>query len=201
MIDRKNDKTAKEEMAVLDRVQEYLDKKIPVREGDWNPKEIEFLNTLLFITAKPVVYLINIGRDEYITKKNKFLPKIAGWIKENGGGPMIPFSAEFEKEVSAAAGSADYEAREKAAKDMAAPTMVPKITQAGYNHLRLIHYFTAGEDEVKCWTIREGTKAPGAAGVIHTDFERGFICAETMHYEDWARLGSVAACRDEGLYH
>ena len=201
MIDRKNDKTAKEEMAVLDRVQEYLDKKIPVREGDWNPKEIEFLNTLLFITAKPVVYLINIGRDEYITKKNKFLPKIAGWIKENGGGPMIPFSAEFEKEVSAAAGSADYGAREKAAKDMAAPTMVPKITQAGYNHLRLIHYFTAGEDEVKCWTIREGTKAPGAAGVIHTDFERGFICAETMHYEDWARLGSVAACRDEGLYH
>ena len=148
-----------------------------------------------------MVYLINIGRDEYITKKNKFLPKIAGWIKENGGGPMIPFSAEFEKEVSAAAGSADYEAREKAAKDMAAPTMVPKITQAGYNHLRLIHYFTAGEDEVKCWTIREGTKAPGAAGVIHTDFERGFICAETMHYEDWARLGSVAACRDEGLYH
>jgi obg-like ATPase 1 len=96
-------------MAVLDHVQEYLDKKIPVREGDWNPKEIEFLNTLLFITAKPVVYLINIGRNEYITKKNKFLPKIAGWIKENGGGPMIPFSAEFEKEVSAAAGSADNE--------------------------------------------------------------------------------------------
>jgi obg-like ATPase 1 len=79
--------------------------------------------------------------------------------------------------------------------------MVPKITQAGYNHLRLVHYFTAGEDEVKCWTIREGTKAPGAAGVIHTDFERGFICAETMHFEDWNRLGSVAACRDEGLYH
>jgi obg-like ATPase 1 len=68
--------------------------------------------------------------------------------------------------------------------------MISKITQAGYNHLRLIHYFTAGEDEVKCWTIRDGTKAPGAAGVIHTDFERGFICAEVMAFTDLERLGS-----------
>jgi obg-like ATPase 1 len=66
--------------------------------------------------------------------------------------------------------------------------------------LRLIHYFTAGEDEVKCWTIREGTKAPQAAGVIHTDFERGFICAEIMAYEDLARLGSEAEVKGEGLY-
>lgn len=79
--------------------------------------------------------------------------------------------------------------------------MISKITQAGYNHLRLIHYFTAGEDEVKCWTIRDGTKAPGAAGVIHTDFERGFICAEVMAFTDLERLGSQAACKDEGLYH
>merc|ERR1712160_42428 len=71
----------------------------PIRDGEWNYKEIEFLNGLLFMTAKPVVYLINIGYDEYKAKKNKFLPKIAAWIKENGGGPMLPFSAEFEKEV------------------------------------------------------------------------------------------------------
>lgn len=161
-----------------------------MREGDWNPKEIEFLNTLLFITAKPVVYLVNIGHDEYISKKNKYLPKIAAWIKENGGGPMLPFSAEFEKNVSLEAGSADAALREKAAANAGAATMVPKITQAGYNHLRLLHYFTAGEDEVKCWTIREGTKAPGAAGVIHTDFERGFICAEVMAFEDLNRLGN-----------
>ena len=64
----------------------------------------------------------------------------------------------------------------------------------------MIHYFTAGEDEVKCWTIREGTKAPGAAGVIHTDFERGFICAEVMKFEDLERLGSELAVKSEGLY-
>ena len=67
---------------------------------------------------------------------------------------------------------------------------IPRIIKIGYNTIRLIHYFTAGEDEVKCWTIREGTKAPQAAGVIHTDFERGFICAEVMKFDDLERLGS-----------
>jgi len=79
--------------------------------------------------------------------------------------------------------------------------MISKITQAGYNHLKLIHYFTAGEDEVKCWTMREGTKAPGAAGIIHSDFERGFICAEVMSHADLLREGSEANVRAEGLYH
>lgn len=68
--------------------------------------------------------------------------------------------------------------------------MIHKIVNTGYKALNLIHYFTAGEDEVKCWTIREGTKAPGAAGVIHTDFEKGFICAEVQSYDDLHRLGS-----------
>lgn len=79
-IDRKNDKQAKEEMAILDKVTALLNDKKPVRDGDWNYKEIDFLNTLLFLTAKPVVYLVNIGFEEYKTKKNKYLPKIMQWI-------------------------------------------------------------------------------------------------------------------------
>jgi len=200
-IDRKNDRIAKDEMAVLDKVQELLDNKKCVRDGDWVPKEIDFLNSCLFLTAKPVVYLINIGYDEYKAKKNKFLPKIAAWIKENGGGPMLPFSAEFEKDVMSAAETLDKTIRDKCAEELGAPSMISKIINAGYNHLRLIHYFTAGEDEVKCWTIRDGTKAPGAAGVIHTDFERGFICAEVMGYEDLIAEGSEAEVRASGLYH
>ena len=78
--------------------------------------------------------------------------------------------------------------------------MIHKIVSVGYKTLRLIHYFTAGEDEVKCWTIREGTKAPGAAGVIHTDFERGFICAEVFKFEDLQRLGGEQEVKNEGLY-
>ena len=111
------------------------------------------MNQHLFMTAKPVVYLVNIGRDEFIKKQNKWLPKIAGYIKEHGGGPMIPYSAEFESEVVDNAGT-DKEARDQAAKELGAETMIHKIINTGYRALQLIHYFTAGEDEVKCWTIR-----------------------------------------------
>ena len=199
-IDRKNDKAAKEAKEVIDKAKAMLLDKKPVRDGDWNIKEIEELNNHLFMTSKPVVYLVNISQEEYITKKNKWLPKILQWINANGGGPMVPFSAEFEKEVLRVAGSPDKEARDKAAAELGAPTMIHKITQVGYRTLRIFHYFTAGEDEVKCWTIREGTKAPGAAGVIHTDFERGFICAEVMAFDDLARLGSESEVKAEGLY-
>jgi obg-like ATPase 1 len=113
---------------------------------------------------------------------------------------MLPFSAEFEKEVLEQAGSPDKEPRDAAAAELGAATMIHKIVTTGYRTLRLIHYFTAGEDEVKCWTLREGTKAPGAAGVIHTDFERGFICADVHKFEDLERLGSEAAVKLEGLY-
>lgn len=200
-IDRKNDRNAKDEMAILVKVEEMLNARQPIRDGTWLTKEIEFLNTLLFLTAKPVVYIINIGYEEYKKKKNKWLPKIAGWIKENGGGPMIPFSAEFEKEVLSNAGSIKKEDRDSAADQLGAPSMMAKIVNAGYNHLHLIHYFTAGADEVKCWTIRDGTKAPQAAGVIHTDFERGFICAEIMAYDDLVEHGSEAGVKAEGKYH
>ena len=177
-IKRFNKKENKEEREVLARVEEMLKNKVPVRDGDWKANDIEWLNRHQFMTAKPVVYLINIGDADYKTKKNKWLPKIAQWINENGGGPMVPYSADFEKQVLDTAGTPDRNVRDETAKEMGAPSMMTRIVKVGYNALQLIHYFTAGEDEVKCWTIRQGTKAPQAAGVIHTDFERGFIKAE-----------------------
>jgi len=201
IIKRKNEKAAKDEKEVMLKCKSMiLEEKKPIRDGEWDSKEIEMLNKHLFMTSKPVVYLVNIGRDEYINKKNKYLPKIQEWIKNNGGGPMLPYSAGFEQEVLANAGSPEKAARDAAAKELGAATMIHKIVTTGYRTLRLIHYFTAGEDEVKCWTIREGTKAPGAAGVIHTDFERGFICAEVQKFEDLDRLGSEAEVRANGLY-
>ena len=185
-------------MEVLVKVDALLKASKNVRDGEWTAKEIEFLNNHNFITAKPVVYIGNISEEDYIKKKNKYLPKIQKWIMEHGGGPMIPFSAEFEKKVTSE--GADIEVRKKIADELGAPSCIPKLIKTGYNTLRLIHYFTAGEDEVKCWTIREGTKAPQAAGVIHTDFERGFICAEIMKFEDLERLGSEGAVKAEGLY-
>ena len=113
---------------------------------------------------------------------------------------MVPYSADYEKEVLTVAGSPDKEARDKTAAELGGATMIHKIVNTGYKALNLIHYFTAGEDEVKCWTIREGTKAPQAAGVIHTDFEKGFICCECQSFADLDRLGSELAVKAEGLY-
>lgn len=201
VIARKNNKPDVEERDLLLKCKEMLTtEKKPIRDGVYNGKEIDVLNKHLFMSAKPVVYLVNIGRDEYIAKKNKYLVKIQNWIKENGGGPMVPYSAEFESEVLANAGDAAKEPRDKAAEELGAPTMIHKIVNTGYRALQLIHYFTCGEDEVKCWTIRNGTKAPGAAGVIHTDFEKGFICAEVQKFEDLDRLGSENEVKAEGLY-
>jgi len=86
------------------------------------------------------------------------------------------------------------------AAELGAPSMIHKITNVGYRALQLIHFFTAGKDEVKAWTVREGWKAPQAAGTIHTDFERGFICCEVMKFKDLAELGSELEVKSEGLY-
>ena len=200
VIGRTNSKPHKEERDVLVKCLEMSQNKVPIREGAWNGKEIETLNKHLFMSSKPVVYLVNIGRDEYIKKKNKFLPAIAEYVKAHGGGPILPYSAEFEAEVLSNAGSPEKEARDKAASELGAPTMIHKIVNTGYRTLQLIHYFTCGEDEVKCWTIRQGTLAPKAAGVIHTDFEHGFICAEVQAYKDLKELGSEAEVKAAGLY-
>lgn len=111
---------------------------------------------------------------------------------------MIPYSAEFEKKVCSM--GTDPEVRRKTAEELGSPSCIPKMIKLGYTTLRLIQYFTAGDDEVKSWTIRDGTKAPGAAGVIHTDFERGFICAEIMKFSDLEELGSEFEVKANGLY-
>jgi obg-like ATPase 1 len=94
--------------------------------------------------------------------------------------------------------------RAKAIEEAGAPSALPKIITTGFKSIHLIYFFTAGTDEVKCWQIRRGTKAPGAAGTIHTDFERGFICAEVFSYDDLKELGTEPAvkaagrCRQQG---
>lgn len=179
-IGRTNNKELKEEKAVLDKVMELYNNNNNVRDVEWNYKEIDVLNKYLFFTAKPVVYLVNISEQDYIKKKNKWLGKIQAWIKAHGGGKIIPYSVAYEKKLF----EASPEEKEKIIKSTGADSALGKIIKEGYHALDLIHYFTSGEDEVKCWTIRRGNKAPQAAGIIHTDFERGFISAEVTKYDD-----------------
>lgn len=198
-IARKSEKKDVEEKAVLEKVLGYFQDKKWVKDGEWSGREVAILNNHYLLTAKPVVYLVNISEAEYKKKKNKHLAKILKWIQENVNGPMIPFSAAFESRVVEEC-KTDQDARKEFCDQEGAPSVINKIIKIGYNTLNLVHFFTAGEDEVKCWTIRKGTLAPQAAGVIHTDFEKGFICAEVMKYSDLEELGSEAAVKADGKY-
>lgn len=169
-----------------------VDQKKWVIQGDWqNNKEIEYLNQFMFLTAKPIIYLVNLSEKDFVTKKNKFLPKIKAWIDQNMQGEMIPYSADFERKlVEEQLQKEEKKVNEADLKDSG--SMLPRIVKSGYKVLDLIYFFTAGPDEVRAWTVKHGKKAPQAAGVIHTDFEKGFICAEIMKYEDFVTLGGEA---------
>lgn len=190
-----------EEKATLDKAKALMVAGKWVRSGEWTEKEVDTLNKYLFITSKPVCYLVNLSIDDFKSKKNKWLPKIQEWITKNVPGPIIPYSADFEKTALEEQQLEESKMIEAKPVDPAAPpSMMSRIIRTGYKILELIYFFTAGEDEVRCWTVREGTKAPGAGGVIHTDFEKGFICAEVMKYDDFVRLGSELAVKGEGKY-
>ena len=137
---------------------------------------------------------MNLSEEDYLKKKNKYLAKIVKWIEANGGGKIVPYSASYELKLF----NASKEEKEKIIKQTGSEGSLDKIITFGYSCLDLIHYFTAGTDEVKCWTLRIGTKAPQAAGIIHTDFERGFISADVMKYDDLKNLGSENEVKKEG---
>jgi obg-like ATPase 1 len=214
----------KNKVAELDCVRKVYamvkDDKRDVRLGDWSNREIEVLNGLNLLTAKPVVYLVNMSEKDYVRKKNKWLAKIKAWIDEKAAAktddpndlyskpPLIPFSCKME---SFLASTQDKEEQEKYLKKLQetygeeksgeVKTALSKIITTGYQALQLIYFFTAGPDEVRAWTVRRGTKAPQAAGTIHTDFERGFIMAETMKFVDLKELKTENAVKAAGKYY
>ncbi|CAI2177112.1 944_t:CDS:2 [Funneliformis geosporum] len=193
------DKAKKEELEITQKLLKTVtEENKDVRKGDWNNKEVEIINNLLLLTAKPVIYLVNLSEKDYIRKKNKWLPKIKAWIDENNPGDLLlPFSASFESQFSALP---TKEEKEKFMAEKDAQSALPRIIVAGYQSLQLMYFFTCGPDEVRAWTIRKHTKAPKAAGVIHSDFEKGFILVEIMRFNDLKELGSESAVKAAGKY-
>jgi len=190
----KKDKKKVMEMEVLVKLVQILSEKKQVRLVEWKSSDIEYLNTLQLLTAKPVVYLINMTENDYIKKGNKWLGKIKQWVDANGSEPMVPFCGALETKLF----NMPEEDSKKYCEESKTSSGLAKIVKSGYHALELIHFFTCGTDEVKCWTIRKYTKAPQAAGTIHTDFEKGFVCAEVMKYEEFKELGSESALRAAG---
>lgn len=192
-------KEQKEELASAEKVLAWLQAGKDVRNGmeEWNLKDTDYLNERQLLSAKPVVYLINLSPADYQRKKNKWLLKISEWVNAHGGGKLIPFSGALESQL------VDMPEDERAAflaANAGSESALPKIIKTGFAAIQLIYFFTAGEDEVKCWTLRKGMKAPQAAGTIHTDFEKGFICAEVMGFEELREAGSEAAVKAKGRY-
>lgn len=192
------DKKMVEEFKVIQKILKCLEEdEKQIRFESWTGAEIEVLNQHLPLTAKPMVYLVNLSEKDYIRKKNKWLLKIKQWIDENDpGAQLIPFSGVFEQKAF----DLGEEEFAKYCEEMKVQSVLPKIIKSGFQLLQLEYYFTAGKDEVKAWTIQKGTKAPGAAGKIHTDFEKGFIMAEVMKFDDFKELGSENAVKAGGKY-
>jgi len=167
-----------------------------IRFGDWSKLDVEVLNTMCLLTAKPVVYLCNLSKKAFITKKNKHLVALAEYIKaQPQKEPMIPYSAVFENEL------AELETPEEKAAYLEESNSISafkRVVWAGYRSLHLQHFYTCGKDEVKCWTIRQRTKAPQAAGTIHGDFERCFIKAQVFKFDDLKELGDEAEVKSKG---
>jgi obg-like ATPase 1 len=181
--------------------------------------QIEVINPLFLLTAKPVVYLVNLSEKDYIRQKNKHLKSIADWIKENSpGDPIIPLSVSFEERLT----TFDTEAAaEEECKNLGTKSALPKVITTMRQALELCSFFTTGTDEVRQWTIRKGTKAPAAAGVIHTgefytpffsskvvicvmiwlmilDFEKTFIQCIVYNYDTLKEHGDEAAVKAAG---
>lgn len=196
---RGGDKKLKPEYDTICKVKKLLEEdKKHVRFCEWDAKEIEVLNKHLLITSKPMIYLVNLSEKDYIRRKNKWLVKIKEWIDANDPGAVcIPFSGVFELKLA----EMEPEARADYLKESNLASALDKIILQGYKALQLQYFFTAGPDEVKAWTIQKGTKAPQAAGKIHTDFERGFVMAEVMKFEDFKEEGSEAGAKAAGKYH
>ena len=190
-------KEKKDKLEATDKILDYMKAGNDVRFGTWNNKEIDVINEYNLLTSKPALYLVNMSEKDFLRKKNKFLPKLHAWITEKRPGEkMIPYSAAMEQKL------VDFSEDEKKAylEENKITSTMDKIVVEGYHTLQLIHFYTCGADEVKCWTIRKGWKAPQAAGTIHTDFERGFIKAEVYAYKDWKELGDVDKVKAAGKY-
>ena len=191
---RVGDKEAAQQLVVLERLYRHLEEGKPARTFQRTEEEDRLLKELFLLTEKPVLYVANIAEED-LPEGNACVEKVRE-IARREGAEVIVISADLEAQIA----ELDEEEREAFLKEMGLEEPgLHRLIRAAYRLLGLITFFTTGPKETRAWTIREGTRAPQAAGVIHSDFERGFIRAETIAYEDFEAYGSEAAAREAGV--
>lgn len=188
------DKEAARDLDLIERLLKHLENEKPARSLELQDTEKPFFEELFLLTGKPIFYVCNVDEASLMTGNQHTEAFKKAIAAENA--EIILISAQIESEI------AELETKEERIEFVQAMGLeeagVNKVIRACYNLLNLITYFTAGEKEVRAWTIHRGDKAPQAAGVIHTDFEKGFIRAEVIKYEDFVKYGSEAAVKEAG---
>ena len=206
MIDRRIDRTSKAmkgdkslavEVEFLKRVKEALENEKPARSVECSDEEKAMLSEVALLTSKPVIYACNMSEADFVSgiDTNANYQAVMEIAKEEGA-QVLPICAGLEAEIS----SLSKEDKEMFLTDLGVESSgLDLLIQRSYDLLGLISYLTAGQPEVRAWTIKKGTKAPQAAGKIHSDFERGFIRAEVVSFENLMNCGSLAAAKEKGL--
>jgi GTP-binding protein YchF len=195
---KSGDKEAIAEIALLEKLSPHLNSGKTANTLPATDDEKAAMKLLQLLTAKPVLFACNVAESDLATAEaNPFVQKVAEYVRTHHDAAYVPISAKIESELI----DLSPEDAKSFLKDLGVDDSgVSALIRGTYQLLGLQTYFTAGEKEVRAWTIKKGWKAPQAAGVIHTDFEKGFIKAEIVSYADLSKLGSVAAARDAGKY-
>jgi obg-like ATPase 1 len=189
-----------EEMACMEKIIACLEEGKDIKNNmeAWTTGDIEWLNDYGLLTGKPSMFVINMNKRDYCRKKNKFLKPIFEWVNKNSpGSAMIPYCGSYEEELQDMENDA---ARASQLKEDETTSAMNKMLTTAFHMVHLINFFTSGPDEVRAWIVRKGYKAPQAAGVIHTDFEKKFVMAEVMAFDVLKELGSEAECKAAGKY-
>lgn len=193
-----NDKEAKAQLVILKNIKEALENgKMASSVKSDDEEENRFIDSLFLLTSKPVIFAANVAEDDLADDgaSNEYVQKVRKYAEENGNGVFV-ISARIEEEIS----ELDDDDKAEYLESLGiTESGLDKLITASYDLLGLMSFLTAGEKETRAWTIKKGTKAPQAAGKIHSDFERGFIKAEVINYKELLECGSLTAAKEKGL--
>jgi len=194
---RAGDKEAQLELVLLERVVAELNAGRGAREAGEGEDAVKFLRRLGLLTAKPILYAANVNEDDLAASGGKWIDKLRAAVQtHHEEAEIVLFSAKFEAELAELSGE---ERQEYLASAGVAEPGLDRLIHAGYRLLGLQTFFTVGENEVRAWTMHRGATAYDAAGEIHSDFQRGFIRAETVGFTEFVKAGSYKAAREQGL--
>lgn len=192
----KADKKYQAEIDLIEKIKSNLEKGISARAIEYSEEEQELVKEMFLLTAKPIIYIANISEEQISNAENEEMVKQVKEYAAKENAEVIPLCVKIEEELS---GLEEQDKKEMLEALGLEESGLDKLIKKSYDLLGLMSFITAGEPEVRAWTIKKGTKAPKAAGKIHSDIERGFIKAEIVSYTDLMKEGSMLATKEKGL--